>query len=71
VASDDPIGKTREKLLVLSDWKERQFHSVEEALYWLNEHLFAYAELCDLLHYQYEKIDIAGDRFPGLMRTLR
>jgi len=44
----------------LSDWKDRSFGSVEEALYWLVEHPLAYAELRDVLQYQYEKIDIAG-----------
>lgn len=54
----------------LSDWKDRPFQSVEEALYWLIEHPFAYAELCDVLQYQYEQIDIAGRPIPGLDEEL-
>lgn len=50
----------------LSDWKEAQFERIEEALYWLVEHPLAYAELCDVLQYQYEQIDIAGRPIPDL-----
>ena len=50
----------------LSDWKDRSFRTVEEALYWLIEHPYAYSELVDVLQYQYEKIDIVGRPIPGL-----
>jgi len=50
----------------LSDLEGRPFGSVEEALYWLIGHPLAYAELCDLLRYQYERIDIVGRPIEGL-----
>ena len=50
----------------LADWKDRSFDTLEEALYWLVEHPLAYAELYDVLRYQYEKIDIVGRPVPGL-----
>jgi hypothetical protein len=50
----------------LSDLEGQPFGSVEEALYWLIEHPLAYAELCDLLRYQYERIDIVGRPIDGL-----
>ena len=50
----------------LSDLEEQPFRTVEEALYWLIEHPLAYAELCDLLRYQYERIDIVGRPIDGL-----
>ena len=50
----------------LSEWKDHSFGTVEEALYWLVEHPYAYLELRDVLQYQFEKIDIAGRPIPGL-----
>lgn len=50
----------------LSEWDDGRFDSVEKALYWLIEHPFAYAELCDVLRYQHEQIDIVGRPIPGL-----
>jgi superfamily II DNA or RNA helicase/HKD family nuclease len=50
----------------LSDLEGRPFGSVEEALYWLVAHPLAYAELCDVLRYQHERIDIVGRPMDGL-----
>jgi superfamily II DNA or RNA helicase/HKD family nuclease len=50
----------------LSDLEGQPFRTVEEALYWLIGHPLAYAELCDLLRYQYERIDIVGRPVDGL-----
>jgi len=49
-----------------TDIKDADFGSVEEAVYWLVEHPLMYAELRDMLQYQYDHIDIVGRPMPEL-----
>ena len=50
----------------LSEMKEQRFATVEQALHWLVEHPLAYAEVQEVLRYQYDRIDIAGRPIPEL-----
>ena len=50
----------------LSELEGQPFRTMEEALGWLVLHPLAYAELCDVLRYQYERIDIVGRPIDGL-----